>query len=131
MSTTASPVMELANELADLCREGKNLEAIEKFYSPDIVSIEVCDMPEMPATMQGIEAIKAKNKWWIDNHEVHGLSIEGPFPHGDRFILTETFEVTPKFGPMEGQRVTMQEAGLYTVADGKIVKEEFFYDMKG
>jgi hypothetical protein len=25
----------------------------------------------------------------------------------------------------------MQEAGLYTVKDGKIVQEEFFYDMGG
>ena len=32
---------------------------------------------------------------------------------------------------MEGQRMQMQEAGLYTVAGGKITQEEFFYDMGG
>jgi ketosteroid isomerase-like protein len=36
------------------------------------------------------------------------------------------FEVTHK---PSGQRMKMQEMGLYTVAGGKIVKEEFFYDM--
>lgn len=131
MSTETSHVMDIANELADLCRQGKNIEAIEKFYSNDIVSVEVCDMPEMPATMQGIEAIKGKNQWWMENHEVHGGDVKGPYPHGDRFILLFDYDVTPKCGPMEGQRMQMQEAGLYTVAGGKIVREEFFYDMAG
>jgi ketosteroid isomerase-like protein len=30
-----------------------------------------------------------------------------------------------------GQRNTMQELGVYEVKDGKIVKEQFFYDPKG
>ncbi len=129
MTTETSEALTIANQIADLCREGKNLEAIETFYSDDIVSVETCDMPDMPARMEGIEMIKNKNKWWCDNHEVHGGEVQGPFPHGDRFILLFKYEVTPKFGPMEGQRMTMQEAGLYTVADGKVVHEEFFYTM--
>lgn len=131
MNTETSPVMDLANELANLCRQGKNLEAIEKFYSEDIVSVETCDMPEMPARMEGIDAIKGKNQWWMENHEVHGGDVKGPFPHDDRFILFLDYDITPKVGPMAGKRMQMQEAGLYTVADGKIVKEEFFYDMGG
>lgn len=35
-----------------------------------------------------------------------------------------TFDVTIK---ANGHRMTMDEMGLYTVADGKIVREEFFY----
>ena len=62
-------------------------------------------------------------------NEVHGGDVKGPFPHHDRFILIFDYDVTAKSGPMAGQRMQMQEAGLYTVADGKIVKEEFFYDM--
>lgn len=30
-----------------------------------------------------------------------------------------------------GQRFTMDEAALYTVKNGEIVREEFFYDMGG
>jgi len=30
---------------------------------------------------------------------------------------------------MAGQRMKMDEVALYTVKDGKIVHEEFFYDM--
>jgi len=40
-----------------------------------------------------------------------------------------SFDVTPKDGPMQGKRFQMDEAGLYTVVDGNIVKEEFFYHM--
>lgn len=30
---------------------------------------------------------------------------------------------------MKGQRVQMDEAALYTVKDGRVVKEEFFYQI--
>jgi len=129
MNAPACPTMTVANQLATLCREGKNAEALETLYSDDIISVETCDMPNMPATMTGIDAIKGKNQWWSENHEVHGGDGNGPFPHGDRFILIFNFDVTPKCGPTAGQRMQMEEAGLYTVAEGKIVKEEFFYDM--
>jgi len=118
--------MEIAQELADLCRQGKNAQAIEKLYSPDIVSIEACAMEGMDQEMKGIDAIKGKNQWWSENHEVHGGDVTGPFPHGNRFILMFKFDVTPK---QTGKRMTLEEAGLFTVKDGKIVKEEFFYAM--
>jgi len=63
------------------------------------------------------------------NHEVHGGTASGPFPHDDRFIVVFDFDITPKVGPAAGQRITMQEAGLYTVKDGKVTREEFFHDM--
>lgn len=121
-------ITQIGNELVNLCREGKNLEAIEKFYSPDIVSVEAMDMPGIGQTQRGIEAVKGKNKWWTENHEVHSGEVTGPFPNGDRFIVLFKFDVTPK---QSGQRMTMEEVGLYTVANGKIVKEEFFYNTGG
>ena len=102
------------------------MEAIEKFYSSGVVSVEACAMPNMDQTQTGIEAIKGKNAWWVDNHEVHGGEVSGPFPNGDQFIVQFKFDVTPK---QTGQRMTMEEMGLYTVKDGKIVKEVFFYSM--
>ncbi len=126
--------MTIAQQLVDLCREGKSREAIDTLYADDIVSVEVSSMPEvgMPAEMSGIDAIRGKNAWWYDNHEVHGGECIGPFPHGDRFIVVYKYDVTCNMeGPMQGQRMQMAEAGLYTVADGKIVKEEFFYHMPG
>ena len=40
-------------------------------------------------------------------------------------------DTTPKAGPMAGKRMQFEEAILYTVRDGKIVREEFFYHMGG
>lgn len=119
-------VTEIGNQLAALCREGKNLEAIEKLYSPNIVSVEAVEMPGMGQTQEGIEAIMGKNKWWMENHEVHSGDVAGPFPNGDRFALLFKYDVTPK---QTGKRMTMEEVGLFTVEGGKIVKEEFFYTM--
>ena len=80
----------------------------------------------MEQTQRGIAKIKGKNQWWTDNHHIHGNEAEGPFPHGDRFIVRFKYDVTPK---QRGNRITMDETGLYTVQNGKIVKEEFFYSM--
>ncbi len=121
-------VMEIGKELVALCREGKNLEAIEKFYSPDIESVEAMAMPGMGQTQRGIEAIKGKTTWWHENHQIHGGEVSGPFPNGDRFIVLFKMEVTPK---QTGKRMTMEEVGLYSVENGKIVKEEFFYKTEG
>ena len=120
-------IKEIGTELVALCREGKNLDAIEQLYSSDIVSIEAAPMPGLKQTETGVEAIKAKNKWWIENHEIHGGEVQGPFPHGNRFVVFFKFDVTPKHS---GQRMTMEVMGLFTVEQGKIVREEFFYSME-
>ena len=121
---SADEITAIGAELVKLCQEGKNLEAIDKLYSKDIVSVEAFGREGMEQTHTGIEAVKAKNKWWSENHEVHGGEVRGPFPHGNRMALLFNYDVTPKH---TGQRMTMEEVGLYTVENGKIVKEEFFY----
>jgi hypothetical protein len=124
-----SDTLTVGKKLVELCRQGKNLEAVETLYSPNIVSIEGMSSPAMPARMEGIEAIKGKNQWWLDNHDVHSAETEGPWPHGDRFIVRFKYDVTSKAGPMAGKRMSLDETALYTVKDGKIIQEEFFYDM--
>lgn len=121
--------LEVGKQLVELCNKGENLKAVDTLYSPDIVCNEAMSMPGMPARMEGIEAIRAKNQWWIDNHTVHSGKAHGPWPLGDRFIVHFDYDVTPKAGPMAGQRMKMEEGALYTVKDGKIVQEEFFYSM--
>lgn len=123
--------LEVGKKLVELCNQGKHLEAVETLYSPNIVSIEVFGDETMPRRMEGIEAVKGKNQWWLDNHEVHGGEYNGPYPHGDRFIVFMKSDVTSKIGPHAGKRMQFEECGLYTVKDGKIVQEEFFYDMPG
>jgi ketosteroid isomerase-like protein len=124
-------VMQVATKLVNLCREGRHMDAINTLYAKDIVSIEAHGGMDFPARMEGLDAVRGKGQWWMDNHEVHGGQVDGPYPHGDRFIVRFVYDVTPKVGPMKGQRMTIEEAGLYTVRDGKVVQEEFFYHMPG
>lgn len=119
----------VGKKLVDYCRNGLNLDAISSLYSPEIVSVEPMGNPGMPAEQHGIDKVVAKNKWWVDAHEIHHSSAEGPFPHGDRFAVIFHYEITPKEGPQKGKRNKFSEVALYTVSSGKIVREEFFYDV--
>ncbi|GAB4191551.1 MAG: hypothetical protein Kow00105_05600 [Phycisphaeraceae bacterium] len=132
-ASQTSDALAIGRQLVDLCNQGKNIDAIQALYADNIVSVEAVDCPESdtPQTMQGKDAVLGKNQWWVENHEVHGGKTTGPFPHGEQFIVLMEYDVTPKVGPMAGQRMQMQEAGLYTVSNGKIIKEQFFYDMSG
>ena len=121
----------VGQRLVELCRQNKNVEAVNTLYAPNVVSLEQMDHPGMPKRMEGIEAIRKKNQWWIDNHTIHKNEVLGPYPAGDRFIVLFKIDVTSKAGPMAGKRMQAEECGLYTVKDGKVVKEEFFYDMGG
>ena len=115
---------EVANKYVSLCRAGKNEEALRALFADDAVSVEAMAMPEMPQEARGLAAIKAKGEWWSNNHEVHSASVWGPWPNGDRFIVGFRFDVTNK---PSGKRRQMEEAALFTLRDGKIIREEFFY----
>ena len=118
--------IEVAKKMVELCQQGNNMEALDTLFSPDIVSVEAGAMPGMEREARGLAAVKAKGEWWMANHEVHSASVTGPWPHDDRFVVGFQYEVTNK---QSGQRMKMDEVGLYQVQDGKIVREEFFYCM--
>lgn len=114
----------VAEELVSLCRVGRNLDAINSLYSPDIVSVESMGNETMPREMKGIDSIHAKNQWWSENNEVHSAVVDGPYVGDDKFAVYYNFDVT--FKPT-GKRQPMEEMALYEVKDGKIVREQFFY----
>ena len=127
MSTTQMTTKEIAQSLVDLCREGKNDEAMTQLYADDIMSVEAGALsPEMSREAHGLDAVIAKGKWWTDNHEVHSAQVTGPWPNDDQFIVNFRYDVTNK---PSGKRFIMEEAALYTVRDGKIAHEAFFYSM--
>lgn len=123
-----SQALEVGKKLVELCNAGKGMEAVDTLYAKSIVSIEGQGSDEMPARMEGIEAIRGKNTWWYDNHEVHDSKAVGPFVghREDQFVVQFLIDVTQK---ASGQRINMNEVGLYTVKDGKVVQEEFLYLM--
>jgi ketosteroid isomerase-like protein len=112
---------DLAHDLVALCKEGKFDEAGEKYWAEDVLSVE--PMGDN-AESRGKAAAKAKGEWWSGAHEVHGVTVEGPYVHGDEFAVRFKMDITQKD---TGQRLTMDEVALYTVEDGKIAEERFFY----
>jgi ketosteroid isomerase-like protein len=117
---------EIAKRYVALCKEGRNEVCLTELFAKDAVSVEAGTPPGMDRTSTGLDAIRAKGKWWVENHTVHKAEVSGPYPHDDRFAVRFVYDVTNK---PSGKRMTMDEVGLFTVTNGKIVKEEFFYSM--
>lgn len=111
---------EVAEAFTAALKEGRGEET--RFWSDNVVSLEAMDGPM--ARCEGRAAVEAKSEWWMANHEVHSFTVEGPFVHGNQFALRFGLDFTPK---PDGVRQTMAEIGLYTVADGAIIEERFFY----
>ena len=120
---------EVGRKLVELCQKGKNVEAVNSLFAADAVSEEAAESPDFPRVTKGREAILAKNDKWGEVNEIHGQEAVGPYPNGDDFAVIFKLDFTPKEGPFKAQRISMQEVGLYTVKDGKVVRERFFYAM--
>ncbi|MDJ0653166.1 MAG: nuclear transport factor 2 family protein [Xanthomonadales bacterium] len=113
---------EIAQTFTDLIKAGEHEKAAEQFNSPDIVSVEAMEGPM--ARLEGAAAVKEKNDWWFANHEIHSSEASGPYVNGDQFSIRMAIDVTSK---ENGERMQMDEICLYTLRDGKIVEERFFY----
>jgi hypothetical protein len=113
-------IREIAQGLVSLCQSGQLDEAMTRYYAQDIVSVEASGNP---AEMRGLAAVQEKSKWFVENHEVHGLEVEGPYINGDQFVVRFKVDLTPK---ATGQRANLDEVGVYTVKGDKIVHERFF-----
>jgi hypothetical protein len=115
---------EIAQRYVTLCQQGKFDACLEELYSKNAVSVEAAMPPGMDKTAKGLDAIRAKGKDWQQSHVVHSAEVTGPFPNENRFAVRFIFDVTDK---PSGKRSTMDEVGLFTIENGKITKEEFFY----
>ena len=113
---------EVGRKLVELCQKGDYEGAVNSLYDQEIVSVEPHAMGNMPAEMKGLEAVGGKTKWWIDNHEIHSSKASGPFVARDKFVVRFDIDVTDK---KSGQRMQASEVGIYTVKDGKVIREEF------
>ena len=126
---TPKETIEIGKRLIEYCKRNENVKAVNELYADEIVTLEAMSGPETPADEaqpKGIDEIRKKNKQWEDEMEVHEVDIQGPFPLGDRFAIHFKYDATEK---KNQKRMKMDEVGIYTVKNGKIIKEEFFYTM--
>lgn len=114
---------QIAKSLVEWCKSGDYDRCYKELYSPDIVSIEPewSDNPRV----EGMEAVAKKGEWWEQTFEVHSTKVSDPIVADNWFSVRFDMDTTHK---PSGHRSQMQELGVYQVKDGKIIKEQFFYD---
>jgi ketosteroid isomerase-like protein len=118
-----SDTQAIADDFTALCKAGQLDEAGEKYWAQNVISLE--PMEGDMARAEGIDALRAKGQWWYGAHDVHSVGVTGPSVNGNQFTVGFAMDITVK---ETGQRMQMEETALYTVADGKITEERFFYN---
>jgi len=112
---------EIANRLVELCGKGEYQTCYQELYSPEIVSVEADG-----SSVKGFDEIQQKGKEWNAGIEAfHGSSIGAPAVSGNYFSVPMSMKIQYKGSP---EVVQFEEICLYQVKEGKIVKEQFFYD---
>lgn len=84
---------EIADGLVSLCREGRFKEAVDAFYSDDIVSVEAQGEPR---ELRGIDACRGKEQWFNATYEVLDCQVEGPWLNDPCFIAKFIIKVRNK-----------------------------------
>ena len=113
---------EVAKKVVELVRKQAWYEALDTLYSKDIVSVEARANESGSFEARGMDAVRGKVDWWVEAMQVHSFKANGPFVAHDRFVVRYDADVTDK---KEKKRFQISEVGVYTVKDGKIVREEF------
>jgi len=115
---------EVANRLVELCRMGENRQVLKELYDQNITSIEMPGAPN--EIVKGKEAVSKKSDEWYNTvEEFHGAKISDPLVAGDHFSCSMKMDCTFK----NRGRMEIEEVCVYTVNNGKITQEQFFYNM--
>src|SRR5262249_51132465 len=114
--------------VVELTRKQAWREAIDTLYDKDIVSVEARAMDGGSPETRGIDGVRAKTDWFEKAMQVHSFNASEPFVAHERFVVQYDADVTEK---ETKNRRKLSEVGVYTVKDGKIVREEFLARANG
>jgi hypothetical protein len=114
--------LEVAEKVVELVRQQAWYKALDTLYDKDIVSVEASASEGESAEKRGIDQVRGKIDWWLNAMEVRSFTAKGPFVAHDRFVVQYDADVTEKNSK---KRFQLSEVGVYTVKNGKIVREEF------
>ena len=113
---------EVAEKVVELVRKQAWHEALDTLYDKDIVSVEASASEGESVEKCGIDQVRGKIDWWLNAMEVHSFTANGPFVAHNRFVVQYDADVTEKNSK---KRFQLSEVGVYTMKNGKIVREEF------
>ena len=116
---------DIARDFTALLRAGE-YQAAARYWASDITSVEPAELPGgIPAVASGLTAVQHKSEAWFGRGRIDDLSIDGPFVTGDQFALFLDMMIVDR---SSGERQPFTEIALYTVRDGQISEERYFYD---
>ena len=114
---------EIANKLVEYCRKGDFDACYSELYSPNCISLE--PKGAMMEVANGMDEMAKKGENWNAMiAEMHGAEVGDPLVVGNYFCCRMWNDTTFK----DGNRMQIEELCVYEVQNGKIVKEQFFYD---
>jgi hypothetical protein len=117
LSSGKSPTpQEIGESLVALFNAGKAEEAESTWHHRKIDSIE-----EDGTVFEGWKGVQEKGKWWRENFTVISLKAAGPYVCSTGFTVIYSGRVRMP----DGNEVNAHECGVYTVEDGRIVREQF------
>ncbi|WP_170325600.1 nuclear transport factor 2 family protein [Ruegeria arenilitoris] len=118
-------LVEIGRSFVQAMNERRGLACVDEMYAENAQSIEAVVPPVRQFRVaKGREAIRGKREDWLATHEIQELDVDGPYVHPpNRFGVRFRAEVIQK---TTGKRLTLSEIAVYSVAEGKIVLEEFF-----
>lgn len=114
-------VRERVQELLDFLKTNPSVEQVyERFYDENVVVQENLQPPRVGRAVS-IERQKRMN---ANTQEVHEFKIVKVLVDGDHAAIEAHIDATT----VDGHRIRIEEVGLQTWKDGRIIHERFFYD---
>ena len=107
---------EVAQKVVELVRKQAWHEALDTLYDKNIVSTEARASEGESPEKRGIDQVRGKTDWWLENMQVHSFKANGPFVAHDRFVVQYDADVTDK---NSNKRMQLSEVGVYTVKDAQ------------
>jgi hypothetical protein len=121
MKTTTE---EVAARYYELAQRGQIDVIKRELYAEGIVSIEPENNSQLPLVTEGMEAYEKKEQQFYQMYnEINGGFCLKPLVTTCHFTCAMGMDVT-----LNGQRKMKEEIGVFEVKNGKIVKEQFFYN---
>lgn len=120
--------IEVGQRLIALTTADKDAQALDELYADNVVSVEADGSDGTPDVFEGIAAVREKHEWWNSVATMHEVTAEGPYAAADDNQLAIKFgmDVTMLDPTTEEKaRVHMTEIGIFTVEQGKIVREVY------
>ncbi len=113
-------VQQLATELQDYIKAGRILEAMDRFYAPDVQMQENTRPPRvgLAANIESEKQFLAQVKQW-KGYTVKALAVDGD---------TAFVESVIEFVNTAGQDVRLEQVSVTRWKGGQIVHERFYYD---